>query len=55
MLELIRARRPTFMIGPITAYIALMNHPAATSDHFASFDTLYAGGGSGTLYRGAAV
>jgi long-chain acyl-CoA synthetase len=36
--------RPTFIIGAITAYIALMNSPAATPAHFASFDTLYSGG-----------
>lgn len=36
--------RPTFIIGAITAFIALMNQPNATSAHFASFDRLYSGG-----------
>lgn len=35
---------PTFIVGAITAYIALMNAPTATPAHFASFDTLYCGG-----------
>ncbi len=45
MLELMLVHRPTFMIGPITAYIAMMNHPSVREEHFSSFDTLYAGGG----------
>jgi long-chain acyl-CoA synthetase len=36
--------RPTFIIGAITAFIALMNQPNATPAHFASFDRLYSGG-----------
>ena len=36
--------QPTFMVGAITAFIALMNLPEATRDHFASFARLYSGG-----------
>lgn len=36
--------RPTFAIGAITAFIALMNQPHADRDHFASFKCLYSGG-----------
>lgn len=36
--------RPTFIIGAITAFIALMNRPDATPAHFASFDRIYSGG-----------
>ena len=36
--------RPTFIVGAITAFIALMNQPDATRAHFASFDRLYSGG-----------
>ncbi|MDR3466989.1 MAG: AMP-binding protein [Xanthobacteraceae bacterium] len=44
VLEAFLEHRPTFIIGAITAFIALMNHPDATSAHFASFDRLYSGG-----------
>lgn len=37
-------RRPTFIIGAITAFIALMNQAEATSRHFESFVHLYSGG-----------
>jgi long-chain acyl-CoA synthetase len=43
-LDALRERVPTFTIGAIAAYIALMNTPTATVAHFASFDTLYTGG-----------
>ncbi|HXT09434.1 MAG TPA: AMP-binding protein [Roseiarcus sp.] len=36
--------KPTFVIGAITAFIALMNQPEATKDHFASFVHIYSGG-----------
>lgn len=36
--------RPTFIVGAITAYIALMNQPDATSRHFESFVHIYSGG-----------
>jgi long-chain acyl-CoA synthetase len=44
VLEAFLEHRPTFIIGAITAFIALMNHPEATSAHFASFAHLYSGG-----------
>lgn len=36
--------RPTFVVGAITAYIALMNQADATSRHFESFVHIYSGG-----------
>jgi long-chain acyl-CoA synthetase len=36
--------RPTFIIGAITAYIALMNQAHATKRHFESFVHIYSGG-----------
>ncbi len=36
--------RPTFIVGAITAFIALMNQPNATSRHFESFIHIYSGG-----------
>jgi long-chain acyl-CoA synthetase len=44
VLEAFLEHRPTFMIGAITAFIALMNDPGATPAHFASFAHLYSGG-----------
>jgi long-chain acyl-CoA synthetase len=37
-------QRPTFIIGAITAFIALMSQPEASSRHFASFVHIYSGG-----------
>jgi long-chain acyl-CoA synthetase len=36
--------RPAYMVGPSTAYMALMAHPDVTRDHFSSFELLYSGG-----------
>ncbi|MBR0801219.1 AMP-binding protein [Bradyrhizobium jicamae] len=36
--------RPTFIVGAITAFIALMNQADATSRHFESFAHIYSGG-----------
>jgi long-chain acyl-CoA synthetase len=44
VLDAFLEHRPTFIIGAITAFIALMNHPDATSAHFASFVHLFSGG-----------
>ena len=44
VLDAFLERKPTFIIGAITAFIALMNQPQATADHFASFAHLYSGG-----------
>jgi long-chain acyl-CoA synthetase len=44
VLDALLEHRPTFIIGAITAFIALMNRPEATREHFSSFDRLYSGG-----------
>jgi len=44
MLDAIREHRPAFTIGAITVYIALMNHPQAAREDFASLTKLYSGG-----------
>ena len=36
--------KPTFIVGAITAFIALMNQSRAQSDHFDSFIHIYSGG-----------
>lgn len=43
-LEAIRREGVTFTTGSITAFIAMMNEPNATRDHFKSIKTLYSGG-----------
>jgi long-chain acyl-CoA synthetase len=43
-LEAFLEHRPTFIIGAITAFIALMNHKDVTREHFSSFEYLYSGG-----------
>ena len=44
VLDAFLEHRPTFIVGAITAFIALMNHPDVTSAHFASFVHLFSGG-----------
>src|SRR5206468_9919026 len=44
VLDTIREHRPTFTIGAITVFIALMNAPGFTRDDFASFEYVYSGG-----------
>ena len=44
MLDSIREHRPTFAVGPVTAYIGLLQDPAFTAADFASFDRVYSGG-----------
>ncbi|ASU80969.1 acyl-CoA synthetase [Actinopolyspora erythraea] len=44
VLRALRRWRPRYMIGPSTAYTALMNHPEASADDFRSFEQVYAGG-----------
>jgi long-chain acyl-CoA synthetase len=44
VLDAFLEHRPTFIVGAITAFIALMNQPEASPAHFASFDRLYSGG-----------
>lgn len=44
MVEVIRTKRPTFTIGSITVFIALMNTPGVRSEDFASLGKIYSGG-----------
>jgi long-chain acyl-CoA synthetase len=44
MLESLAEHRPRFTIGAITAFIAMMNAPGASFDHFASLERVYSGG-----------
>ena len=44
MLDSIIEHRPTFSIGAITAYIAIMNHPNANSKSFDPIRLIYSGG-----------
>jgi long-chain acyl-CoA synthetase len=43
-LEAFREHRPTFIIGAITAYVALMQAPGVAPADFESFTALYSGG-----------
>ena len=44
VLDAIAEHKPTFAIGAITAFIALMNHPQASREKLASLKTVYSGG-----------
>jgi len=44
MLDAILQYRPTFTIGAITAFLALMNIPQTTREHFSSFRVICSGG-----------
>lgn len=44
ILETLVERKPEFTIGSITVFIALMNHPAASREHFATLSRIYSGG-----------
>ena len=44
VLDAFLEHRPAFTIGAITAFSALLNAPAFTRDHFASFTSVYSGG-----------
>ena len=44
MLDAMREHRPTFTIGAITAFIALMNAPSFARADFSSFTKIYSGG-----------
>ncbi|MHA6803301.1 class I adenylate-forming enzyme family protein [Salinifilum ghardaiensis] len=44
VLDALAEHRPQYMIGPSTAYVALMNHPEAGAEHFSSLEQLFSGG-----------
>ncbi|NEK84679.1 long-chain fatty acid--CoA ligase [Blastococcus saxobsidens] len=44
VLDAFAEHRPTFTIGAITAFTALLNAPGFARDHFASFESIYSGG-----------
>ena len=44
VLDALAQHRPTYTIGAITAFNALLNHPGFSRDHFASFTSVYSGG-----------
>jgi long-chain acyl-CoA synthetase len=44
MLDSIREYQPAMATGPLTAYIAMMDHPTATREDFSSFKLVSSGG-----------
>ncbi len=44
VLDALKEHRPTYTIGAITAFNALINHPDFTKDAFSSFTSVYSGG-----------
>ncbi|MGO4460545.1 AMP-binding protein [Streptomyces sp. M-16] len=44
VLDAFLEHRPAYTIGPATAFTALAAHPAATAEHFASFQVVSSGG-----------
>ncbi|WP_405446639.1 AMP-binding protein [Streptomyces erythrochromogenes] len=44
VLDAFLEHRPAYAVGPATAFMALAAHPAATPDHFSSFQVLSSGG-----------
>ncbi|MET9295520.1 AMP-binding protein [Streptomyces sp. NPDC003077] len=44
VLDAFLEHRPAYTVGPSTAFMALMAHPKASRDHFASFRTIASGG-----------
>src|SRR5665213_3008181 len=44
VLDALREHRPTFTIGAITAFNALLNAPGFSKDDFSSFEVVYSGG-----------
>jgi long-chain acyl-CoA synthetase len=44
VLDAIRQTRPTFTVGSITAFIALLHTPGSSREDFASFTAIYSGG-----------
>jgi len=44
VLDALLESKPIYMVGPSTAYMALMAHPDVSTEHFASFQLVYSGG-----------
>ncbi|MFF1258154.1 class I adenylate-forming enzyme family protein [Streptomyces sp. NPDC058321] len=44
VLDAFAEHRPAYTVGPSTAFMALAAHPAATREHFASFQSISSGG-----------
>jgi len=44
MLDAILEYWPTFAVGPITAFVGLLQDPGCTREHFRSFDRIHSGG-----------
>jgi len=44
VLDALLEHRPTFSVGAITAFSALLNAPGFTKDHFSSFTSIFSGG-----------
>jgi long-chain acyl-CoA synthetase len=44
VLDALLESKPIYMVGPSTAYMALMAHPDVSPEHFASFQLVYSGG-----------
>jgi long-chain acyl-CoA synthetase len=44
VLDALLEHRPTFTVGAITAFNALLHAPGVTRDHFSSFTSVYSGG-----------
>lgn len=44
VLDALAEHEPAFMVGPSTAYMALMNHPEVSPEHFASLKMVHSGG-----------
>ncbi len=44
VLDALKRERPVYMVGPPTAYMALMAHPDFSADHFSSLKAVVSGG-----------
>lgn len=44
VLDALLEYRPAYMVGPSTAFMALMAQPEVSAEHFASFQLIYSGG-----------
>jgi long-chain acyl-CoA synthetase len=55
VLDALLEHRPTFTIGAITAFTALLNSPEFTKDHFSSLTSVYSGGAAISPTAGESV